>query len=104
MTFSDQKGKDHACNLDGSCISFLVLRSECAEHAVQCFVRLVRVLLGDSAISDKKVEWGESFTVLGVSIEMQSQGFTYRPSQEKIVKWIACMNIVLVKNTLYPDY
>jgi hypothetical protein len=34
-------------------------RKESLEHAIGCFVRIVRALLGSDSIADCKVEWGE---------------------------------------------
>ena len=37
------------------------------KHALQCLVRLIKVLLGPSAVAPKKIECGISLVVLGVS-------------------------------------
>ena len=36
------------------------------EHAMQCFARLVRLLLGPEAIADRKLEYGKQLLVLGM--------------------------------------
>jgi hypothetical protein len=43
--------------------------SGCVEHAAACVVRLIRVLMGPSAVSDKKVDWGDSLVILGLQIQ-----------------------------------
>ena len=37
------------------------------KHALQCLVRLIKVLLGPSAVAPNKSECGNSLVVLGVS-------------------------------------
>ena len=38
------------------------------KHALQCLARLIKVLLGPSAVADKKLAFGKSLDVLGVSV------------------------------------
>ena len=45
-------------------------RFECMRHGMECFVRLVRALLGPSAVSDKKVECGRSLVILGIHVRV----------------------------------
>ena len=63
-------------------------RSACARHAMHCFARLVRCLLGPSAISDKKLDSGMPLDVLGLTLSVSKQGITAWPTPDKIVKWI----------------
>jgi hypothetical protein len=42
---------------------------ETLEHTLQCVVRVLRALLGDSAISNDKVDCGPGLRVLGVDVE-----------------------------------
>ena len=37
------------------------------EHALRCLARLIRVLLGPSAVANKKLAFGKRLDVLGVS-------------------------------------
>ena len=47
----------------------LVARRLCLmDHALQCFVRLIRAVLGHSSIADKKVEFGMKLVILGVEV------------------------------------
>ena len=48
----------HVCTLQ---------RRSTMKHALQCLVRLIKVLLGPSAVAPKKIECGISLVVLGVS-------------------------------------
>ena len=64
-------------------------------HSMQSFVRLVRVLLGASSISEKKVECGKKLCVLGVDIRMSKDGFRCRPSKDKAKRWCMLIEEVL---------
>ena len=65
------------------------------QHALECFVRLVRALLGHSAIAESKLDWGDKVCVLGIDIEMSERGYKCRPSADKVVKWSACIGDAL---------
>ena len=52
----------------------LVGRQETAEHAMHCFARLIRLLLGDTSISEKKLEWGRVLVVLGMRVRPMAEG------------------------------
>ena len=38
------------------------------KHALQCLARLIKVLLGPTAVADEKLAYGKSLDVLGVSM------------------------------------
>jgi hypothetical protein len=57
------------------------------QHGLQCFARLVRVLLGETAIADEKCECGPSLVVLGICIELSEEGYTFKPAEAKVAKW-----------------
>ena len=59
-------------------------RPQTLEHAMQCFARLVRVLLGQSALAEKKLECGLSLCILGVDVSLSSFGVTCRPAKDKV--------------------
>ena len=63
-------------------------RSSDAEHAMQCFERMVRCLLGQSAVSDAKSKCGMPQTVLGVSVTVSEEGVELQPDQVKRAKWV----------------
>ena len=50
---------------------------------MNCFARLVRAVLGKNAISEDKLCFGASLTLLGVEIELTSQGYKCQPQLEK---------------------
>ena len=41
-------------------------RPETVEHALSCFVRLVRAILGPGSVSDEKIEFGRQLVILGI--------------------------------------
>ena len=51
-----------------------------------CFVRMVRLLLGDSAIADDKCEFGPSLVILGVQVRMAENGYKLAPAADKAVR------------------
>ena len=56
-------------------------------HAKQLIARLVRCLLGRTAISDKKMDHGNPLVILGVEAKILEEGMRCRPSRDKAEKW-----------------
>ena len=56
---------------------FSVERCETNEHAMTCFARLVRALLGQSAIAERKLECGPSLVVLGMLVNPSPKGVRF---------------------------
>lgn len=65
------------------------------KHGLECFARLMRILLGRGSLADRKMECaGCTFAtvelcVLGVDLTLSSAGFTCQPSVDKAKKWSA---------------
>ena len=57
------------------------------QHALRCFVRLVRLILGPDSVSDDKTACGSTLCVLGVDITISNKGFRCRPSRDKAERW-----------------
>ena len=68
-----------------------VQRPECLEHAMQCFARLVRVVLGADAIENKKLDYGMSLVVLGAEISFKPDCFSCRPAPYTVAK---CLKVI----------
>ena len=51
------------------------------------FARLVRALLGETAVADRKLACGPSLDVLGLHISFTRHEFLAQPMADKIVKW-----------------
>ena len=58
---------------------------------MQCFARLVRALLGESALSDRKLAFGESLEILGVILACTQDGYSASPSAKNIAK---CLRVI----------
>ena len=61
------------------------------KHALQCVARLVRALLGQSAIAEKKLACGKKLDILGIMVDLSSNGFKCRPTQQKASAWQASL-------------
>ena len=59
------------------------------KHGLECFVRLVRALLGETAVADSKTEHGHTMCILGVDVSVFEDGFACKPAAAKIPKWLA---------------
>ena len=59
---------DTHANLARQCPLRISCRRETVEHGLECFVRLVRALLGPTAIADSKVESGIELVILGIMV------------------------------------
>ena len=75
-------------------------RPETMEHAMQCLAKLVRILLGASAIADRKLECGFSLVVLGVQISLSTACAAMMPDQSKVAKCLHTIKQALNSGTL----
>ena len=66
---SQQRGLCVAVSSVGArCVTGVLCRRAAMEHSMQIFARLVRVLLGESAICDHKLEFGSELVILGIKV------------------------------------
>ena len=65
------------------------------------FLKLVRCLLGSTAISERKLEHGNPLTILGVEATLRHEGASFRPNDEKALKWIDKIWDVMCKDCLH---
>ena len=87
------------------------------EHAMWCFVRLVRALLGGDAIAPgsctcgkqgcsacmpRKCSFGLPLCVLGIEVTVGDDGVEARPSPDKVAKWLAQLDGALSSGFLPP--
>ena len=70
-------------------------RGDLVEHAMQCFARLIRALLGWSSIADRKLEFGSSLLVLGMCVVPAQSGILFRLSTDKAQKYRAVIDKAL---------
>ena len=66
---------------------FAAERKELMKHAMECFARLVRAVLGLTAISERKLEYGDSLVILGMMVEPCLAGVTFRLCPTRSKKW-----------------
>ena len=78
----------------------LVVRPEVIEHAMNCLARLIRLLLGRNAVAESKLECGLKLTVLGIDISTTDDGYSFRPSPAKVLKWSKLIKQYLHKQVL----
>ena len=83
-----------------------------ARHVFQCMrrslvsfeyarmARLVRVVLGSSAVANRKLETGNPLVILGVLVKTNLVGATYVPPPEKIRQWISLIRHYLESGIL----
>ena len=69
------------------------------EHSMQCFTRVVRAMLGSSAVADEKCQWGSTLTIIGAEVACSVEGFSARPSHDKVKKWMHA-----IRHSLYNDH
>ena len=61
-------------------------RPESMQHAMYCVARMLRLLLGEAAVEDRKLEYGRTLVVLGVRCLLAEAGLYLLPAREKAAK------------------
>ena len=79
---------------------FTAERPACIVHCRDCVVRLVKALLGPGSVAPHKVMSGLPLEVLGVVVEADEAGAAFWPSENKIVKWSAEIELALCRKSL----
>ena len=72
------------------------------QHGLGCLVRLLRVLLGASAVADNKVACGKSLVLLGIHVKAGVHGYECKPSADKVAKWLVGIREALNTDSLSP--
>lgn len=68
---------------------------------MMCFVRVVRTILGQTAIAEDKLGMGMDLVVLGIQVSFDRHGYQLRVDKQKAVKYLATMTgatLVLQRN------
>ena len=73
-------------------------RPSCAAHAMSCFARVVRAIMGASAIQERKLKCDSPLDVLGVTVSITRACITVFPSADKVEKW--CGQLQRIEKTL----
>ena len=77
-------------------------RTQTMRHSLQCLARLIRVLLGPTAVAEKKLAYGTKLDILGVDIKMSKRGYKCKPKRSKARAWIATLENALSLGKLLP--
>ena len=77
---------------------FAAERPDVAEHALGCFARVVRAVLGKAAIAEDKLMFGSTLEVLGVVVKLSHDRFTLSPCEKKLMKCLDVMRAALAKD------
>ena len=67
---------------------------------MQCFARLVRLLLGPSALSNNKLGFGPALEILGVQLFLSEEGYTAVPSKKTMKKCLRAVQKALAEDVL----
>jgi hypothetical protein len=79
---------------------FCCCRRALQEFNMNCFARLVRLLLGSSAISAKKLAFGVPLVILGLVVIPSPEGILLYPSPDKVAKWSLQISTALAERHL----
>ena len=72
------------------------------EHALNCVKRLLRAVMGQSVLADRKLVAGAPIGVLGLHIRVSRYGFMATPLADKVEKWSAGIRAALAQGKLAP--
>ncbi len=100
--FAPERGTAYLSCLFQLFIHRFANRPQTMQHALHCFARVVRVLLGPSAVANGKLECGISLCILGVELRLAKKGFQCRPAIHKIKKWLKVIERALQDDRLLP--
>jgi len=79
---------------------FTADRSECVAHAKRIFSRLVKCLLGPTAIAEHKLMHANPLPVLGIQDGINSAGVAFQPEAENVEKWIDSIKLAFKSKQL----
>ena len=63
-------------------------RKDCVIHGLDCFARVVRCILGSSALAEEKMGVGITMEYLGICVHPSLNGISFWPSKAKITRWL----------------
>ena len=63
-------------------------------------IRLVRALLGNTAISPHKLAHGSPLTILGLEVRTCLDGVTFKPSPDKVETWLCAIRASLASGEM----
>jgi hypothetical protein len=75
-------------------------RPETMEHGMATFARLVRLLLGETAVAERKLEFGHVLAVLGIVVQPSGSGVEFRLCPKKVSQWLEVINEAIATGKL----
>ena len=106
MTILGRTGKHCTITSDRHVQSYVIFhvsfRTNSVQHGMQCFSRLVHVLLGPTALASDKQACGSTLEILGLDVALGCKGFRCRPSRDKRDKWLKELAVVKATKKLKP--
>ena len=81
---------------------FAVEQKATAKHALQCIARVVRAILGQSALADEKMAVSSKEVVLGIEVSIGGSEIIYRVPDVKKTKWANGIREALLGLKLSP--
>jgi hypothetical protein len=82
---------------------FACEREELAEHAMQSFAELCRLLMGKDVIADRKLQCANPIGVLGLQVQADEKQVHVWPDPVKVAKWSKEIDEVLDRGRLAPS-
>ena len=76
-------------------------RPGCAHHALDCFARITRAILGKEALQERKMKCGSPLSVLGVDICFEGFVVKVWPTEDKVKKYLAQLDHILKDKRLF---
>ena len=74
---------------------FAAERTGIAQHGLGTFVRLVRAVLGSSAVADAKTEFRPELVILGIQVTSGYEGACFQLCPAKAEKWSAQIRVAI---------
>ena len=93
-----RRGANRAAGQRSSCRRLAVARE--VEHLLDCIARIVRCLLGYSALADEKMSCAVPLGILGLRVDLSAEGMTCVPLPDKVTKWTARIQAALDSGNL----
>ena len=64
-------------------MSAYLFRRGAVKHTLACVARFIRLVLGIESVAKEKLEYGPTLVILGLQVEINTEGFSFRPADEK---------------------
>ena len=82
---------------------FAIEAPELIQHSMECFARLVRCLLGPTAVAANKLLCGMPLDILGLTVSVDAVEMKCWPMPDKVQKWFSRIATALSSHQLSPS-